>query len=90
MRSLLPFLLIQAAAARIRGLVLVNAETGEDVMAMSDNMLIDTSVTGKYLTVRADTGNADQCVMFDLDKGKLQRTDRKKPFVLAGKKDDRG
>lgn len=87
MRILLPFLLIQAAAARIKGLVLVNTETGEDVMAMSDQMLIDTSVTGTHLTIRADTGKLNRCVMFDLDHGTLQRTDRDKPFVLAGKKD---
>lgn len=90
-------LLIQTAttaassSSGIRELVLVNSETGKEIMVLSDNVVIDTTVTGLYLTIQAKTATPEvDCVVFDLDRGRVQRTEHKRPFVLAGKKEQGG
>ena len=87
--SLLLLLRTASCALQISSLWLVDTSVegmqgGQDIMAIEDNTVIDTSVVGKYLSVRADvSGNAD-CLEFEVDDGKVQRTERAAPLFLAG------
>jgi hypothetical protein len=75
------------STATILNLVLMNAETGSDIVNLQNDMVVDTSIVGtQSLTVRADTvANYTLYVQWDLDFGVTRRVETSPPFMLAGK-----
>jgi Domain of unknown function (DUF5060) len=71
---------------QVKRLVLVNTDTGRDVMDITNGTEYDVAVVGANLTIRAETTDKNGCgwVVFNLDEGLLQHTDLNRPFSLAG------
>jgi Domain of unknown function (DUF5060) len=71
---------------QITRLVLVNTDTGKDIMDITNGTEYDVAVTGVNITIRAETTDFNGCgwVVFDLDDGSLQHNDLNRPFSVAG------
>jgi hypothetical protein len=85
-----------SADFQITNLVLVNADTGSDIVYLENNMIVDTSSIGtQALTIRADivrhndstytTTSSQLYVLWDLDNGVSRRIESTAPYMLAGK-----
>lgn len=63
--------------------VLVNAETGADIVNLEQDMVVDTSIVGSQsLTVRAETANYTGPLLWEL--GGTRRVETRPPYYLAG------
>lgn len=86
---LIPLCLAMAIAAQITGqsitrLVLVNAQTNEDIAELVDGYNINLSETGTALNLRAEVSGAIGSVQFRLDATSNFRIENVAPFALAG------
>jgi hypothetical protein len=69
----------------VERLHLVDADSGNDIMELTDGMVIDAEEFGPSLTIRAETNGEPGYVSFDLDGGTVQRVEREPPYFFAGK-----
>ena len=67
----------------ITKLVLINTESGDDLLVLGNASVVDVATRGTNLSIRAETD--ELFLQFDLDGGASVRVESKYPFVLAGK-----
>jgi hypothetical protein len=68
----------------LTGFVLVDADTDEDIMPLTDGTRLDLSMLPRHLNVRAETGGEEiGSVKFKLDGG-YSRIENVEPFALFG------
>lgn len=78
------------AGASFSRLVLVNAETGEDLTEITEGMTVNlASLPTKKINIRADTSGTFSEVVFQYDTYKRFRVERVAPYTIAGKKEGR-
>lgn len=71
-------------AQTITRLVLVNAQTNEDISELEDGLTINLNETGSALNVRAVVSGAINSIRFRLDDESNFSTENVEPFSLAG------
>jgi hypothetical protein len=66
--------------------ILVDAETNEDLLTLSDGDVIDLAqLPTRSLTIRAETQPAEiGSVIFDLNNGQVFKVESRAPYALAG------
>lgn len=71
-------------ARGVTDFVLVDTQTGRDLMLLLPETIIDTSVYGDQLSVRVETDSSEDTIKVDLDNGSSIRMERSSPIYLAG------
>jgi len=71
-------------------LVLVNAESGEDIAELTEGMSVNlASLPTKKINIRADSNGTFSEVVFQYDTYKRFRVEKVAPYTIAGKKEGR-
>ena len=72
------------AVGSVTGFTLIDTNTDTPIMTLNENDVIDLSVTGSQLSIRADTSGTIGSVSFGLDNNDSFRTENVAPYALGG------